>query len=114
MRGWTCGKMGMRNKPFCLRSLLATLAAICLIFAPLSLSAHPMGNFSISHYAGIRIERGFVEISYLIDMAEIPTFQEMQRTGIVADSGDLGVVAYLASQAETFKNGLNITVDGQR
>ena len=104
----------MGNRPFCLRSLLAALAPICLIFVPSPLSAHPMGNFSISHYAGISIERGFVEITYLIDMAEIPTFQEMQRTGIVADAGDPRVVAYLGGQAEIFKKDLMITVNGHR
>ena len=44
--------------------------------------AHPMGNFSINHYAKIKIDRGSVEIRYLIDMAEIPTFQEIRQFDI--------------------------------
>ena len=76
--------------------------------------AHPMGNFSISHYAAIRIERDFVELRYLLDMAEIPTFQEMQRTGIVAEVGDPRVAAYLAQQAEAFQQGLVLELSGRR
>jgi len=95
-----------------MRSSIAALAAIYLILAP-SLSAHPMGNFSISHYAGIRIERGFVEVTYMIDMAEIPTFQEIQQTGIVAKADDPRVQAYLANRAESFEDGLSVTINGK-
>jgi len=96
-----------------LRSILAAIAALTLILIPLSLSAHPMGNFSISHYAGIRVEPGFIELRYLIDMAEIPTFQEMQQNNFVARAEDERVQVYLSKQAEAFKQGLLITLDGQ-
>ena len=46
-----------------------------------------MGNFSISHYTGIRVEPTYIEFRYIIDMAEIPTYQEMQDTGIVPKEG---------------------------
>ena len=48
-------------------------------------SAHPLGNFSISHYSGIRVGERGVELHYVLDLAEIPTFQEIQATGIVPD-----------------------------
>ena len=63
------------------------LVAGLVVFAPRDVLAHPMGNFSISHFAGLRIEAGAVEIRYILDLAEIPTFQEMQATGIVAGAG---------------------------
>src|SRR6266571_9544592 len=78
-------------------------AAFCLLLVPRPGSAHPMGNFSISHYAGIRIERDFVELDYFIDMAEIPTFQEIQQTGIVPKVGDPSLMGYLEPKAETLK-----------
>jgi ABC-type nickel/cobalt efflux system permease component RcnA len=68
---------------------------------------HPMGNFSISHYAGIGIRTDSVELEYLIDMAEIPTFQEMQKS-------DTHTKAYLESKAAEFAQGLSVTVDGKR
>jgi len=83
------------------------------VLTPRNSRAHPMGNFSISHYAGIRIESGSLEVRYILDMAEIPTFQEMQQANIVAKPGDPGVVAYLSRRAEALKSGLTVTVNGQ-
>src|SRR5438445_8446786 len=103
-------------------SLLALLAsrfslltsAFVLLLVPQAGSAHPMGNFSISQYAGIRIERDFVELRYLIDMAEIPTFQEVQQTGIVPRVGDRSLAGYLEREAEALKAGLALDVNGRR
>jgi len=97
-----------------LRSILAAIAPLVLILVPLPLLAHPMGNFSISHYAGIRVEPGFIELRYLIDMAEIPTFQEMQQNNFVARADDERVRAYLSKQAEAFKQALLITLNGKQ
>jgi ABC-type nickel/cobalt efflux system permease component RcnA len=72
-----------------------------------------MGNFSISHYAGIRIQSGYVELRYIVDEAEIPTFQEVQRTGLVPDPGDPNVANYLRDEAEAFKAGLRLELDGR-
>jgi nickel/cobalt transporter (NicO) family protein len=52
-------------------ALLALLPAVAL--------AHPLGNFTINHYAGIRVEPGRIVLDVVIDQAEIPTFQERQR-----------------------------------
>jgi ABC-type nickel/cobalt efflux system permease component RcnA len=95
------------------RSVLAAIAALGLMLFPLSSSAHPMGNFSINHYAAIRVEPGYIEVRYLIDMAEIPTFQEIQQNNIVAQADDPRVRAYLSKQAEVFEEGLVITLNGQ-
>jgi nickel/cobalt exporter len=81
---------------------------------PLASAAHPMGNFSISHYAGIHVAPGFIELRYLIDMAEIPTFQEMQSSGIVPKEGDASLTDYLAKKAAVLAAGLALEVNGQR
>jgi ABC-type nickel/cobalt efflux system permease component RcnA len=91
---------------------VAVLVACWLSLSPATF-AHPMGNFSISHYAGIHIERGFIELRYLIDMAEIPAFQEMQQNGFIAQGDDPRVRAYLSRQAEVFGKGLLLTLNGQ-
>ncbi len=66
-----------------------------------------MGNFSISHYAGISLHSDSLELEYLIDMAEIPTFQESQKS-------DTHSSAYLESKAAEFARRLSMTVDGHR
>ncbi len=76
--------------------------------------AHPMGNFSISHYAAIHIDRDSVELCYFVDMAEIPTYQEVQRTGIVAAGGNASSLAYLARVSAELAQGLYLEIDGKQ
>ena len=49
---------------------------ICFIFVPAAF-AHPLGNFTINHYAGLQVTPDAVAIDYVLDMAEIPAFQEI-------------------------------------
>lgn len=53
------------------RSLISFLAA-------LALTAHPMGNFSVSHYTRFDVEKKTIKITYVLDLAEIPTYQLMR------------------------------------
>ena len=59
--------------------LLLMLVAGLVLIAPRDVLAHPMGNFSISHFAGLRIEAGELDLRYILDLAEIPTFQELKQ-----------------------------------
>jgi ABC-type nickel/cobalt efflux system permease component RcnA len=93
---------------------LLVLIAGLLMIAPRNVLAHPMGNFSISHYAAIHIERENVELHYVVDMAEIPTYQEIQRTGIVAQEGDSSLVLYLIQESAALGEGLFVEIDGQQ
>ena len=94
--------------------LLVALAVAAVLAVPRPGLTHPMGNFSISHYAALRIERDGVRLRYLLDMAEIPTFQEIQASGIVAEANHPSLPAYLARAVETWKEGLSLEVDGRR
>jgi nickel/cobalt transporter (NicO) family protein len=53
--------------------LLAALAVLALA-APAA--AHPLGNFSINHLDVVRVSSDRVDMRYVLDQAEIPTFQE--------------------------------------
>ena len=59
------------------RLLLALLVLLgpAAAFAP-AVSAHPLGNFSVNHLTEVRISADRVEALYILDQAEIPTFQE--------------------------------------
>ena len=95
---------------------LSFRSLICIVLLVLGRQvcfAHPMGNFSINHYSGIRVEKGLVEVRYIIDLAEIPTYQEIQNAGIVARLGDATLPPYLKQQAAAWDKGLRLEVDGQ-
>jgi len=38
-------------------------------------NAHPMGNFSINHYSKLLVSGNDIRVEYILDFAEIPTFQ---------------------------------------
>ncbi|MBI3750143.1 MAG: hypothetical protein HY263_00585 [Chloroflexi bacterium] len=95
----------------------ATFAGIALAaLLPAVALAHPLGNFTINHYAGLRIAPDRIDVDLVIDEAEIPTFQERQR--IDAD-GD-GSVSAAELEAERLAAcprllpSLQLTVDGTR
>ncbi len=60
------------------RSLIFALgfALAAVLTAPGSASAHPLGNFSINHLTEVRVSSDRVDALYILDQAEIPTFQE--------------------------------------
>jgi ABC-type nickel/cobalt efflux system permease component RcnA len=43
-------------------------------------SAHPLGNFSINHLVRVGVSAHEVDLHYILDQAEIPTFQERDLT----------------------------------
>ncbi len=40
--------------------------------------AHPLGNFTTNQYVGVRVAPDRVVLDYVVDKAEIPTFQDAQ------------------------------------
>jgi nickel/cobalt exporter len=41
--------------------------------------AHPLGNFTVNRFSGLEFTRDAVTVHYVVDMAEIPTYQELSR-----------------------------------
>src|SRR5262245_52479440 len=67
------------------KTRLSFLLAL-LLLAPLGrLYAHPMGNFSINHYARINASLTAISVHAVLDYAEIPTFQLLSDWGIPND-----------------------------
>src|SRR5215470_6053451 len=98
--------------PISFRRILAFLGLCLVLISPSGVFAHPMGNFTINHYSGIHLENGWVEIRYFIDMAEIPTFQELQRRSLNGRLDDPKLQEYLSAQAQAFLGGLRLTLNG--
>src|SRR5215831_19027793 len=90
------------------------LLAALVLAIPAPGLAHPLGNFSISQYSGIQIEAEAIAVRYFVDMAEIPTFQELQTRDMPADATDARVSRYLRDTGDALKAGLVLEVDGRR
>jgi ABC-type nickel/cobalt efflux system permease component RcnA len=90
----------------------AFMLAVCLLAEPRSF-AHPMGNFSVNHYSKISLGREGIKISYIIDLAEIPTYQELQRGNVTADVANPAVERFVAARGLELMRGLGLVVDGK-
>ena len=49
---------------------------VTFIFVPIAF-AHPLGNFTINQYVGLNISPKTILMDYVVDMAEIPAYQEI-------------------------------------
>lgn len=67
------------------RSVALLVGAALAILVPALSLAHPLGNFTINHFAAIRIAPDRVLLDVVIDRAEIPAFQEVQRLDLDGD-----------------------------
>ncbi len=58
-----------------MKSNFYILIAFLLFAFAVSVTAHPLGNFSVNQYSRLEVEKSQIKIRRVIDMAEIPTFQ---------------------------------------
>ena len=93
------------------KRLLFSLLALGLLLGPRGF-AHPMGNFSVNHYSKISFERDGVRVTYIIDLAEIPTYQELQQGNVTANVADPAVTYFVASRGAELGRGLSLMVGG--
>ena len=55
-------------------------ALVAALAAPAAAAAHPLGNFSVNHQTQVAVSSDRVDLTYILDQAEIPTFQERGET----------------------------------
>ncbi len=75
------------------------------------LGAHPMGNFSVSHYSRIEVSSRGAAIHYVLDLAEIPTFQLLQEWRLDASSPREELDRRADSQARAWARNLRVEVN---
>lgn len=96
--------------------VLALVCVVWLACAADGATAHPLGNFSINQFARVTVGDATLRVRYVLDEAEIPTFQVSQEIDANRD-GTLSadeLNAYLDRVAPDYANGLIATVDGAR
>ena len=101
-------------------AISAALIAVLVVGVaqpPSRAEAHPLGNFSVNRLVIIGLDgQGFVTIRYIVDAAEIPTFQNLSKID-VNDDGAVSVAeeaAYFETTAEGAIDGLALEIDGRR
>jgi hypothetical protein len=74
--------------------------ALAALVLPVAASAHPLGNFTVNRFSRIEVAGPRVYVHYVLDLAEIPTFQ----------AGKIDAHSY----ARRIARGAHLTVNGRR
>jgi nickel/cobalt exporter len=85
------------------RALAITCVMLAGAFGTGEAAAHPLGNFSVNHLTEVEVSRDRVEALYVLDQAEVPTFQER----------GLSPAQVLARKQAEVQEGLALEVDGR-
>jgi ABC-type nickel/cobalt efflux system permease component RcnA len=62
-----------------MKRLLTFIAALAALALPTGAAAHPLGNFTVNRFSAIELSGRDVFVHYVLDLAEIPTYQEGDR-----------------------------------
>ena len=89
-----------------MRKSLLLLFALAALALPAGALAHPLGNFTINHYSRVQPSGDRIYVLYVLDMAEIPTFQDRQSMRSPEE--------YAATTARMIARRLELSVDGER
>ena len=84
-----------------------TLVIAAVLGPAMAASAHPLGNFTVNQYSGLRVTATAVDVDFVVDMAEIPTFQ---ARGDVDAAG----AAYAPRQCAELVRHASLSVEGKR
>ncbi|MER5603180.1 sulfite exporter TauE/SafE family protein [Streptomyces sp. NPDC002265] len=95
------------RRPFA--SVMAVLTAACaLALVPAaSVSAHPLGNFTVNRYDGLVAAPGLLRVDHVEDLAEIPATQAGP------DLRRLGTAEWARQRCTKAAEGSRVTVDGR-
>jgi ABC-type nickel/cobalt efflux system permease component RcnA len=88
------------------KRLALLIGLVAALAAPAAANAHPLGNFTVNRYSGIELSGDRVYVKYVLDMAEIPAFQERQK---ITDEQ-----AYERDLAARIGRGLDLRLDGRK
>jgi nickel/cobalt exporter len=95
---------------------LLVLATALVLAMPSPAGAHPLGNFTINRFSGLELSTDRVTVHYVVDMAEIPSFQELSR--LTGDDRErpsaMELRDYAAAAASRLRGGLFLSADGRR
>jgi ABC-type nickel/cobalt efflux system permease component RcnA len=82
------------------KRLVLLLVALAALAAPAAATAHPLGNFTVNRFSRIEVAGPRVYVHYVLDLAEIPTFQ----------AGKIDAPGF----ARRIARGAQLTVNGRR
>ncbi len=96
---------------FLLRTLLLTASLFVASVFPAA--AHPLGNFTINHLTKLSAASHAIDVRYVLDMAEIPTFSAMRAATPDGKMTPDQLAAWGRTQAQALAPELHFALDGR-
>lgn len=76
--------------------------------------SHPMGNFSVNRWTRLSPRAGAIDVTHVIDLAEIPTQRALSEASLAAAPRGESLAKLRDALAARFLKGLVLTVEGAR
>jgi nickel/cobalt transporter (NicO) family protein len=86
---------------------------LLLLILASGLAGHPMGNFSVNHYASLTVTPHGLDVHYALDLAEIPTFDLLRQWNLDRSSPRQQLESKATEQARQWLKALAFSVDGR-
>lgn len=96
----------MLRRLLAVSGLLATVVLAVVLGDAGPAAAHPLGNLTVNRYARVEVSSSVLRVYYVLDEAEIPTFED--RDAIAA-----GRDQFVRSRTEAIRRGLHVQVNNK-
>jgi nickel/cobalt transporter (NicO) family protein len=96
-------------------AVLAALVVALVAAGAARAAAHPLGNFTVNAYSGLRVGPDRLVVDYVVDLAEIPAFQARQELDGDHDGrvGGAEAARWRDRECPRLAGGLRATLDGR-
>ncbi len=97
------------------RLLAATILGLLPLLIPAAALAHPLGNFTVNRYSRLELSPEGLRLRYVVDMAEIPTFQALPAIDANGDGviDEAEAAAFAAGALRRISSNLHLRVAGR-
>ena len=104
------GAFGVRRR----RRLSVAIAGFMFLLIAPGAVAHPLGNFTTNRFSALEVALDEITVHYVVDMAEIPTFQELRRIDTDGDgeTSEAELEAYSERLGSRLREGITLFADG--
>ena len=103
------------SRRVCARWLVGVLLGLVglVVFAPAA-GAHPLGNFTVNSFSGVRVSPDAVMVDVVVDSAEIPTVQEFPEVNAGSGVSAAAAQRFAAAECARLRPGVELRVGGDR
>src|ERR1700687_60385 len=109
-----CSPRATAGCPHFLQRKSLFLLSLLLLLSSANSFSHPMGNFSVNRWTRLSPRAGSIDVTHVIDLAEIPTQKALSESSLTNTPRGESLAKMRDALAARFLPGLVLTVEGTR